>query len=175
VVTAVLVTVLVSAALAEALAVFAGQAMPQAVHRELATASGTSVLISGPLTETGESAAVRAAIRSAWVPCVCGVLRCPFSGPREEGLVCPALPSGSRAGKMSGRIRASGSFWCTGIPPILPQTRILPGNPGIRPGSRPARTTRRHRTRPPGGLAAAGPEQGDQTRTVASIVHSGSC
>jgi hypothetical protein len=33
-----------------------------------------------------------------------------------------------------------------GIPPILPQARILPGNPGIRPGSRPARTTRHHRT-----------------------------
>jgi hypothetical protein len=62
----VLMTVLVSAALADALAVFAGQAVPQAVHRELATASGTSVLISGPLTETGESAAVHAAMRSTF-------------------------------------------------------------------------------------------------------------
>jgi hypothetical protein len=48
---AVLVTVLVSAALAGALAVFAGHMAPQAVHRELATATGMSVLISGPLTE----------------------------------------------------------------------------------------------------------------------------
>jgi hypothetical protein len=62
----VLVTVLVSAALADALAVFAGQAVPQAVHRELATATGTSVQISGPVTETGESAAVHAAMRSAF-------------------------------------------------------------------------------------------------------------
>jgi hypothetical protein len=73
----------------------------------------------------------------------------------------------------SGRIRAYGSFWCTGVPPIFPRAPILPGNPGVWPGSRPARTTLHHRTRPPGPparprLARNG---ADQTRTVASIVN----
>jgi hypothetical protein len=69
---------------------------------------------------------------------------------RAKGSRVPRCPLMDRGPERSGRIRASGRFWCTGVPPILPQARILPGNPGIRPGSRPARTTRHHRTRPPG-------------------------
>jgi len=63
---AVLLTILISAAVAAALAVFAGQAVPQAVHRRLAVPSGTSVLVTGPVTENQETAAVRAAMRSAF-------------------------------------------------------------------------------------------------------------
>ena len=62
----VLLTILISAAVAAALAVFAGQAVPQAVHRRLAVPSDTSVLVSGPVTENHETAAVRAAMRSAF-------------------------------------------------------------------------------------------------------------
>ncbi|MGH3230033.1 MAG: hypothetical protein ACRDOA_15915, partial [Streptosporangiaceae bacterium] len=63
---AVLLTILISAALAAALAVFAGQAVPQAVQHRLAPASDTTVLVSGPVTENQETAAVRAALRSAF-------------------------------------------------------------------------------------------------------------
>ncbi len=63
---AVLLTILISTAVAAALAVFAGQAVPQAVHRRLAVPSDTSVLVSGPVTESQETAAVRAAMRSAF-------------------------------------------------------------------------------------------------------------
>jgi FtsX-like permease family len=63
---AVLLTILISASLAAALAVFAGQAVPQAVHRRLAVASDTTVLVSGPVTESQETAAVHAAMRSAF-------------------------------------------------------------------------------------------------------------
>jgi hypothetical protein len=62
----VLLTILISAAVAAALADFAGQAVPQAVHRRLAAPSETSVLVSGPVTENQETAAVRAAMRSAF-------------------------------------------------------------------------------------------------------------
>jgi hypothetical protein len=90
---AVLITVLVSAALADSLAVFAGQAMPQTVHRELATASGTSVLISGPLTETAESAAVHAAMRSAF-----GAVPFAFYGATWSDSL--GLPASAGAGKL---------------------------------------------------------------------------
>ncbi len=61
------VTVFVTAALATALASFAGAALPQAAHRELAAAPGTALDISGSVTG-GQAAAyqdgVRAAIRA---------------------------------------------------------------------------------------------------------------
>lgn len=63
------VAALVCVTLAVALVVFAGQAVPQAARRELATAPNTSVLVSGPLAgnpPAGETAAVRAAMRSAF-------------------------------------------------------------------------------------------------------------
>jgi len=66
---AVLLTILISTALAAALAVFAWQAVPQAVHHELAVASDTSVLVSGPVTsgQAGpETAGVRADMRQAF-------------------------------------------------------------------------------------------------------------
>lgn len=66
---AVLVTVFVRATLAAALAVFAGQAVPPAVHRELAAASGTSVLVSGSVTESQlapDTHAIRSDMRSAF-------------------------------------------------------------------------------------------------------------
>ena len=102
-----------------------------------------------------------------------GGRRCPFSGPREGASCAPVPPYPDRRPERSGRIRASGSFWCTGIPLILPQARILPGNPGIRPGSRPARTTRHRRARPCRRAADPGrawPDTGNQTRIVASMV-----
>jgi hypothetical protein len=66
---AVLLTVLVAVALAAALAVFAWQAVPQAVHHELAVASDTSVLVSGPVagSQAGmETAGVQAGMRDAF-------------------------------------------------------------------------------------------------------------
>jgi hypothetical protein len=65
---AVLLIALTSSALAAALAVFAGQTVPQAAQRRLATAPGTSVLVSGPLTAgqaTAVTTALHAAMRSA--------------------------------------------------------------------------------------------------------------
>ena len=44
---AALVTAIVTATLTAALASFASGTLPQAVHRQLATASGTSVVVSG--------------------------------------------------------------------------------------------------------------------------------
>jgi hypothetical protein len=61
---AVLLIALTGSALAAALAVVAGQTVPQAAQRKLAAAPGTSVLVSGPLT-AGQAATVTAALRSA--------------------------------------------------------------------------------------------------------------
>ena len=66
---AVLFAALVSVTLAVTLVVFAGQVLPQAARRDLAAAPGTSVVVSGPLAGNpvaGETAAVRAAMRSAF-------------------------------------------------------------------------------------------------------------
>ena len=54
-------TTLVAAAMAAALAVFSGQALPQAVRHNLATASGTSVAVSGPVG-TDQAAQVTATL-----------------------------------------------------------------------------------------------------------------
>ena len=51
------VTVLIAAALAAALADFAGQGLNQAAHRDLAAASGTSVTVSGTVTANGTATA----------------------------------------------------------------------------------------------------------------------
>jgi hypothetical protein len=61
---AVLLITLTSSALAAALAIFAGQTVPQAEQRKLATAPGTSVLVSGPLT-AGQAEAVTTALHAA--------------------------------------------------------------------------------------------------------------
>jgi hypothetical protein len=90
---------------------------------------------------------------------------------RAKGLMCPRCPLLDRGPERSGRIRACGSFWCTGAPPILPQARILPGNresgPAPVPLAPPATTAPGSVGRP----GAPGPERGDQTGTVASIVN----
>src|SRR5580698_2434319 len=92
--------------------------------------------------------------RSSWTP--------PPPGPPASGSAPPsgdpAPPAPAPAAihvqpqhpRSAQALRQSLERRCTGIPPILPQARILPGNPGIRPGSRPARTSRHRRTRPPG-------------------------
>ena len=69
VLSAVAVTVLIAAALAAALADFAGQGLSQAARRNLAAASGTSVIVSGTTTGNGAASAtttVRSAMRSAF-------------------------------------------------------------------------------------------------------------
>jgi hypothetical protein len=63
------VTVLIATALAAALGDFAGQGLSQAARRNLAAASGTSVIVSGTTTGSGAApatAAVRSAMRSAF-------------------------------------------------------------------------------------------------------------
>jgi hypothetical protein len=89
----------------------------------------------------GSLGARRPALAGAVWPGACSRARA------KGGLGRPRCPLLDRGPEGSGRIRACGSFWCTGVPPILPQARILPGNPGLWPGT------------------------GDQTRTVASIVN----
>jgi hypothetical protein len=62
-------TILVATALAAALADFGGQGLDRAVHRDLASASGTSVAVSGALKAdqgTQGTAAVRSAMRLAF-------------------------------------------------------------------------------------------------------------
>ena len=54
-------TTLVAAALATALAVFAGQALPLALRHDLANSSGTSLTLSGPVGP-GQSAPDNAAL-----------------------------------------------------------------------------------------------------------------
>src|SRR5690348_3963344 len=61
------VTVLIAAALAAALAEFAGQGLSHAARRDLAAAAGTSVTVGGTVTAGGmarDTAAVRTAMRS---------------------------------------------------------------------------------------------------------------
>jgi hypothetical protein len=102
-----------------------------------------------------------------------GVHRRPFPGPLSRR--GPRVPR-RRPFWIAGRkdLWEDPGLWellVHGNPPaLLPQARILPGNPGIWHGSRPARTTRHHRTRPPGMPAELGPERDDQTRSIASIL-----
>jgi hypothetical protein len=56
-------TTLVAAALATTLVVFSGQALPRSVHQRLTAASGTSMVISGPVTSS-DAAGYTAALRS---------------------------------------------------------------------------------------------------------------
>jgi hypothetical protein len=61
-------TTLVAAALATTLVVLSGQALPRAVHQRLTAASGTAMIVAGPITNTdatGYSAAVRANVTAA--------------------------------------------------------------------------------------------------------------
>jgi FtsX-like permease family len=61
-------TTLVAAALATTLVVLSGQALPRAVHQRLTAASGTAMIVAGPITNTdatGYSAAVRADVTAA--------------------------------------------------------------------------------------------------------------
>jgi FtsX-like permease family len=57
-------TTLVAAAVAAALAVFAGQALPLAVRHDLSVAPGTAVSVSGPVT-SGQTGATSQALRTA--------------------------------------------------------------------------------------------------------------
>ena len=61
-------TTLVAAALATTLVVFSGQALPRAVHQRLTAASGTSMIVAGPVTNTmrpGYTATLRADMTAA--------------------------------------------------------------------------------------------------------------
>ena len=61
-------TTLVAAALATTLVVFSGQALPRSVHQRLTAASGTPMVISGPVTSSdapGYTAALRSDVNTA--------------------------------------------------------------------------------------------------------------
>jgi hypothetical protein len=63
------VTILIATGLAAALADFGGQGLDRAVHRDLASAPGTSVDVSGTVTasqDASATSAVRSAARSAF-------------------------------------------------------------------------------------------------------------
>jgi hypothetical protein len=127
---AVLLTILISSALAAALAVFAGQAVPQAVHRRLATASDTPVLVTGPVTENQEGAAVRAAMRSAFgtVPfAFYGALWSdPLDLPAPAGVSqVPLLEAAALAAAAANSVLVSGT-WPTAPRPGQPIPGALP-------------------------------------------------
>ena len=85
-------TTLVAAALATALAVFAGQALPLALRHDLATASGTSLTLSGPVgpgQSAPDNAALGEIIRSA-------LHRVPFSFYQADWSDPLGLVAGSR-------------------------------------------------------------------------------
>ena len=87
-------TTLVAAALATALAVFAGQVLPLAVRHDLADASGTSLTLSGPVG-TGQVAQANATLSSSIRSALHGV---PFSFYQADwsdplGLVAGSLPA----------------------------------------------------------------------------------
>ena len=83
---ALLLIALTSSALAAALAVFAGQTVPQAAQRNLATAPGTSVLVSGPLM-AGQAATVTTALPAA------ALFRLITPGGAAPGLAIPGRPA----------------------------------------------------------------------------------
>jgi hypothetical protein len=87
-------TTLVAAALATALAAFAGQALPLAVRHDLAAAPGTSLTLSGPIgtNQAGQDdAALGGAIRSALHGVPFSFYRANWSDPL--GLVAGSLPA----------------------------------------------------------------------------------
>jgi hypothetical protein len=87
-------TVFVTAALATALASFAGAALPQAAHRELATAPGSALDISGSVTggQAGHyQAGLRAAIRSGLPGVPVTLYQSVWSDPLRLAAAGPAL------------------------------------------------------------------------------------
>ncbi|MBV9380248.1 MAG: hypothetical protein JO242_06200, partial [Streptosporangiaceae bacterium] len=87
-------TTLVAAALATALTVFAGQALPLAVRHDLADAPGTSMTLSGPVGTdqvAQANAALSGSIRSALHGVPFGFYRADWSDPL--GLVAGSLPA----------------------------------------------------------------------------------
>ena len=62
---AVALTTLVAAVVGAALAVFAGQALPQAVRHELTTASGTSIAATAPVSGSAAAAQATATLRTS--------------------------------------------------------------------------------------------------------------
>jgi len=133
---AVLFTVLISAMLAAALAALAWQAVPQAVHHELSAASGTSVLISGPLTGSqvpSDTAAVRSDMRSAFGDVPFAFDAATWSAPLGLPAAAPGPPS-ARASLveaavvdaiMTNAVLTSGQ-WPTAPHPGQPIPAVLP-------------------------------------------------
>jgi hypothetical protein len=95
-------TTLVAAAVGSTLAVFAGQALPQAVRHDLANAPGNSILMAGPFN-SGDPQSTGAAVKSAVGQALPGVPLETWSSTWSDplGLVpgaLPARPSGIGAG-----------------------------------------------------------------------------
>jgi hypothetical protein len=64
-------TTLVAAALATTLVLLSGQALPRAVHQRLAAASGTAMIVGGPITDT-DAARYTAALRADMTAALAG-------------------------------------------------------------------------------------------------------
>jgi len=94
VIAAAALTTLAAAAVGAALAVFAGQALPQAVRHELAVAPGNSLAAAGPFG-TGDAQSTGAALKSAIGGALPGVPFTFWSGTWSNplGLVAGALPA----------------------------------------------------------------------------------
>ena len=98
-------TTLVTAALASALAVFAGQALPQAAHRDLAASSGTSVNISGPVS-AGQAGTYRAGVAAAVRTALHGVPAALYQAVWSDPL---SLAGTGKAGLVRARLATPGN------------------------------------------------------------------
>jgi hypothetical protein len=130
---AVLLTTLIGAALAAALAVFAGQTVPQAAQRNLAAAPGTSVLFSGPLPpgQAGPvTTALHAAMRSAFEAVPFAFYRALWSGPLTltgpAGLPQRPLMKAAAAGAIEVNSVLESGHWPTAPRPGQPIPAALP-------------------------------------------------
>jgi hypothetical protein len=132
---AVLLIALTSSALAAALAVFAGQTVPQAAQRNLATAPGTSVLVSGPLM-AGQAATVTTALHAAMRSAFGTVPFAFYSALWSQPLALPAAAGAPRQplvqAAAAAAIRANGVLvagrWPTAPQPGQPIPAALPAS-----------------------------------------------
>ena len=127
-------TTLVAAALATTLVVFSGQTLPHTVRQRLTTAPGTSMTISGPITNT-DAADYTAALRTDLAAALAGVPSAfyhaywsdPLGLPVKSGKVTPIAEAAAFAGIASHAHLVAGA-WPTAPAPGAPIPAALPAS-----------------------------------------------
>ena len=134
VLTAAALTTLVAAALATTLVVFSDQALPHTVRQRLTTASGTSMLVAGPIANTN-AAGYTAALRADMTAALAGVPSAfyyaywsdPLGLPVKSGKVVP-IAEAAAFDRIASHAHLLAGTWPTAPAPGAPIPAALPAS-----------------------------------------------